>query len=66
MTCQHLRVGLMAMLPAPAGPVEKARDAVDPDCTVAKAARGAATKAAVGVRGKKKDDDGPLEKLRDD
>jgi hypothetical protein len=67
-----------------AGPLEKAKDAVDPDCTVGKAAKGAATKAVVGVRGNrcdagetmrdtigiddrdhgKKDDDGPLKKLR--
>jgi hypothetical protein len=36
--------------PALGGPLEKAKDAIDPDCTVAKAARGAASKAAVGVR----------------
>ena len=36
--------------PAMAGPLEKAKDVVDPDCTVTKAARGAATKAVVGVR----------------
>jgi hypothetical protein len=62
----------------------RAKDALDPDCTVTKAARGAATKAVVGVRGNrcdagetmrdtlgidnrdhgKKDDDGPLKKLR--
>jgi hypothetical protein len=29
----------------------KAKNAIDPDCNVAKAARGAATKAVVGVRG---------------
>jgi hypothetical protein len=64
----------------------RARDALDPDCTVTKAARGVATKAVVGVRGNrcdagetmrdtlgiddrdraKKDDDGPLKKLRKD
>ena len=64
----------------------RAKDALDPDCTVTKAARGAATKAVVGVRGNrcdagetmrdtlgiddpdraKKDDDGPLKKLRKD
>ena len=88
MTCQHLRASLVAMLlalagPALAGPFEKAKDAVDPDCTVTKAARGAATKAVVGVRGnrcdvgettrdtlgiddrdRKQDDDGPLNKRR--
>ena len=90
MTSQHVRVGLAAVLlalagPALAGPLDKAKDAVDPDCNVAKAARGAATKAVVGVRGnrcdvgetardtlgiddrdRKKDDDGPIEKLRKD
>lgn len=64
----------------------RAKDALDPDCTATKAARGAATKAVVGVRGNrcdagetmrdtlgiddrdraKKDDDGPLKKLRKD
>ena len=64
----------------------RAKDALDPDCTVTKAAKGAATKAVVGVRGNrcdagetmrdtlgiddrdhgKKDDDGPLKKLRKD
>jgi hypothetical protein len=64
----------------------RVKDAIDPDCTVAKAAKGAATKAVVGVRGNrcdagetmrdtlgiddrdhgKKDDDGPLKKLRKD
>jgi hypothetical protein len=64
----------------------RAKDALDPDCTVTKAARGAATKAVVGVRSNrcdagetmrdtlgiddrdhgKKDDDGPLKKLRKD
>lgn len=34
---------------ASAGPVEKAGNAVDPDCTPAKAATGAATRATVGV-----------------
>ena len=32
-----------------AGPVEKTREAVDPDCTPAKAAKGAAQRATVGV-----------------
>jgi hypothetical protein len=31
------------------GMVAKAKGAVDPDCTIAKAAKGAATKATVGV-----------------
>jgi hypothetical protein len=68
------------------GAGSRAKDALDPDCTVTKAARGAATKAVVGVRGNrcdagetmrdtlgiddrdrgKKDDDGPLKKLRKD
>jgi hypothetical protein len=46
---------LLLAAPALAGPLEKAKDAVDPDCTVAKAARGAATKAVVGVRGNRCD-----------
>jgi hypothetical protein len=55
MTQRHLRAGSVAGLlvligPARAGPLEKAKDAVDPDCTVGKAAKGAATKAVVGVR----------------
>jgi hypothetical protein len=33
----------------------RAKDALDPDCTVTKAARGAATKAVVGVRGNRCD-----------
>ena len=54
MTYQHLRAGVVALMlalagPALAGPVEKAKGAVDPDCDVGKAARGAATKAVVGV-----------------
>ena len=34
---------------AASGPVEKAQDALDPDCTPAKAAKGAAMKATVGI-----------------
>lgn len=34
---------------ADAGPVSAAKDAVDPDCTVGKAAKGAAERATVGV-----------------
>jgi hypothetical protein len=34
---------------AAAGPLGKAKDAVDPDCTPAKAAKGAAQRAVVGV-----------------
>lgn len=34
---------------ASAGPVSAAKDAVDPDCTVGKAAKGAAERATVGV-----------------
>lgn len=59
---QHVRTALVAALllalagPALAdGPLEKAKQAVDPDCNVAKAARGAATKAVVGVRGNRCD-----------
>jgi uncharacterized low-complexity protein len=37
------------------GPGSRVRNAVDPDCTVTKAARGAATKAVVGVRGNRCD-----------
>ena len=40
---------LLAVSVAQAGPVGKAKDAVDPDCTPAKAAKGAAQRAAVGV-----------------
>jgi hypothetical protein len=57
-----LRAGLVAGVllavagPAlAAGPLEKAKDAVDPDCTVGKAAKGAATKAVVGIRGNRCD-----------
>lgn len=32
-----------------AGPIDRAKDAVDPDCTVAKAAKGAARKAVIGI-----------------
>jgi hypothetical protein len=60
MTYRHFRAGLVAMMlvvagTALAGPLEKAKDAVDPDCDVGKAARGAATKAVVGVRGNRCD-----------
>jgi hypothetical protein len=60
MTYQHLSAGLVVLVlalagPALAGPVGKAKDAVDPDCNAAKAARGAATKAVVGVRGNRCD-----------
>jgi hypothetical protein len=60
MSCQHVRAGLAAVLlalsgPALAGPLDKAKEAVDPDCNVAKAARGAATKAVVDVRGNRCD-----------
>ncbi|MDF2235901.1 hypothetical protein P2H44_25405 [Albimonas sp. CAU 1670] len=34
---------------AHAGPLDKAKDIVDPDCTVAKAAKNAAMKATIGV-----------------
>jgi hypothetical protein len=60
MNHRHLRGGLLAVIlalawPALAEPLEKAKNAVDPDCTVTKAARGAATKAVVGVRGNRCD-----------
>lgn len=52
---RHVRASLMTVIlvlagPALGGPLEKAKETIDPDCTVAKAARGAASKAAVGVR----------------
>ena len=34
---------------------ERARDAVDPDCSLGKAAKGAARKATIGVRGNRCD-----------
>ena len=90
MTYQHVRAGLVAVMlalagPALAGPIEKTKEAVDPNCDVGKAAKGAAMKATVGVGnrcgvgettrdtlgiddkgGKKKDDGGPVKKLRND
>jgi hypothetical protein len=39
----------LAATQAVAGPLDKAKNAVDPDCTPAKAAKGAAMKATVGV-----------------
>jgi hypothetical protein len=53
MTYQHVRAGLVAMMLILAGPA--LADPLDPDCSVAKAARGAATKAVVGVRGNRCD-----------
>jgi hypothetical protein len=49
-------VCLLATLLIPAwaaadGIADKAKDALDPDCTVGKAVKGAATKAVVGIRG---------------
>jgi hypothetical protein len=60
MNHRYFRGGLLAVIlalawPVLAGPVGKAKDALDPDCTVTKAARGAATKAVVGVRGNRCD-----------
>lgn len=40
---------LFAQTAAADGPLKKAKDVVDPDCTVAKAAKGAAQRATVGV-----------------
>jgi hypothetical protein len=41
---------LMTMVVAAhAGPVDKAKNAVDPDCTVGKAVKGAAQRATIGV-----------------
>ena len=46
-----LFVALALAAPARADGIgSRAKDAIDPDCSVAKAARGAATKAVVGVR----------------
>jgi hypothetical protein len=53
MTHQHLRAGLLAVMMVLAGPA--LAGPLDPDCSVAKAARGAATKAVVGVRGNRCD-----------
>lgn len=57
---RHLRAGFLAVIlalagPALAEPLKRAKEAIDPDCDVAKAARGAATKAVVGVRGNRCD-----------
>jgi hypothetical protein len=54
------KVCLLAMLLVPTwagadGIADKAKDAVDPDCTVGKAVKGAATKAVVGIRGNRCD-----------
>ena len=46
---------------AHAGPVGKAKDAVDPDCTVGKAVKGAAERSTVGVGNRCK----PAETARD-
>ncbi len=35
--------------PAHAGPVDKARNTIDPDCSVGKAVKGAAQRATIGV-----------------
>ena len=40
----------LAAAVASADPLDKAKDAVDPDCNLERAARGAAAKATVGVR----------------
>ncbi len=50
MTCQPSRAALLAVTlvlagPALAGPLDEAQDAVDPDCTAAKAARDRVGKA---------------------
>lgn len=52
---RHVRASLITVMlvlagPALGGPLEKAKEAIDPDCTVAKAARGVASKAVVGAR----------------
>lgn len=56
-----LSVGLVSALilvlstSASAGPLEKAKQAVDPDCTLGKTVKGAARKATLGVRGNRCD-----------
>jgi hypothetical protein len=52
---RYIRASLVTVMlvlagPALGEPLEKAKKTIDPDCTVAKAARGAASKAVVGVR----------------
>lgn len=75
-------VALTVAAAAHAGPVEKTKNAIDPDCTVAKAAKGAAERATVGVGnrckagetardtlgidGKGKKKDGPVKERRND
>ncbi len=56
MLFRSFAIALLITGPAWAGPVKKAdkvvdsaQEAVDPDCTVSKAAKGAAMKATVGV-----------------
>jgi hypothetical protein len=56
-----LAATLTATAIAHAGPVAKTKDAVDPDCTVGKAAKGAAERATVGVGNRCK----PAETARD-
>jgi hypothetical protein len=53
MTHQHVNAGLVAVMLVLAGPA--LAGPLDPECSVAKAARGAATKAVVGVRGNRCD-----------
>jgi hypothetical protein len=60
MICSLRAVCLLTTLLIPVwagadGIVDKAKDAVDPDCTVGKAVKGAATKAVVGIRGNRCD-----------
>jgi hypothetical protein len=47
-TALALALGLLAG-GASAGPLDRAKNAVDPDCTPGKAAKGAAMRATVGV-----------------
>ena len=56
-----LAATLMVAGVAHAGPVAKTKDAVDPDCTVGKAAKGAAERATLGVGNRCK----PAETARD-
>ena len=51
-TIRTLTLGAVVALGATvatAGPLDKAKNAVDPDCTPGKAAKGAAMKATVGI-----------------
>jgi hypothetical protein len=53
MTYLQVRAGLVTVMLVLTGPA--LAEPLDPDCSVAKAARGAATKAVIGVRGNRCD-----------